>query len=171
MKKVTVIELSEQTGLTRSQIYYLNKTHKLLNIEGKLNLEDALRIITTLKIKKTKITNEENFRQILNMLHLQNITLQKQLDLANEREKNYLTELASYRQNLAPKTTPYPPTVEGDTQALLENNIVDTDENSHKPIQSKSENQASLESCQSINKETKLASETGHFPQSLFKMK
>jgi len=42
------------------------------------------------------------------MLNLQNITLQKQLDLAYEREKAYLIELAIYRQNLVPKTVLQP---------------------------------------------------------------
>lgn len=161
MKKVTVIELSEQTGFTRSQIYYLNKTHKLINIEGKINLEDALRIITTLKIKKTKITNEENFRQILNMLNLQNITLQKQLDLAHEREKYYLAELANYRQNLDSKTSPLPPNVEGNTQTLLENNVVDTVENSRKPMQLGSEYHVRLDSYQTNNEEIKSVNEAG----------
>lgn len=173
MKLVTVIELSEQTDLTRSLIYYLNKKHNLINSEGKINLKDALQIITALKIKKTKTTNEETFRQILNMLHLQNITLQKQLDLAYEREKNYLAELARYRQNLPKKTTLHSPTVESNTQTVLENNGVDKDENSQKPMQSESENQAPLESCQSINKETKSASEVlpTPFSQNLFTMK
>lgn len=164
MKKVTVIELSEQTGLTRSQIYYLNRTHKLINLEGKINLEDALRIITTLNIKKIKPTDDKKFRHILNILHLQNIALQKQLDLAHEREKNYLAELASYRQNLAPKTTLHPPTFEGDKQALLENNGVDTDENSQKSMQSESEYQICLDSHQSINKQTKSVSEVESNP-------
>lgn len=164
MKKVTVIELSEQTGLTRSQIYYLNRKHKLINLEGKINLEDALRIITTLKIKKIKLNDDKNFRHILNTLHLQNIALQKQLDLAHEREKNYLAELASYRQNLAPKTTLHSPTFEGDKQTLLENNGVDTDENSQKSMQSESEYQACLDSYQSINKQTKSVSEVESNP-------
>lgn len=100
MKEMTVIELSKLTGLSRSKIYYLNKIGKLMILNGKINYEDALQVITSLAIKKTKITNQENFRHILNMLHLQNITLQKQLDLAYEREKTYLSELASYRQSL-----------------------------------------------------------------------
>ncbi|MEN8975142.1 hypothetical protein [Acinetobacter baumannii] len=155
MKLVTVIELSEQTGLTRSQIYYLNKKHNLINSQGKINLEEALKIITALKIKKTKITNEENFRHILNMLHLQIIALQKQLDLANEREKSYIAELVSYRQFLPTKTTLQPPIVEDYTQAELENDVIDRDENSQKTMEFKSENQALLESYQNSNKETK----------------
>lgn len=164
MKKVTVIELSEQTGLTRSQIYYLNKKHNFINLDGKINLEDVLRIITTSKINQTKLTDDKNFRHILNMLHLQNIALQKQLDLAHEREKNYLAELASYRQNLAQKTTLHPPTLEGDKQALLENNGVDKDENAQKSMQSKSEYQARLDSSQSINKQTKSVNEVESNP-------
>lgn len=53
----------------------------------KINYKDALQVITSLAIKKPKINHQENFRHILNMLHLQNTTLQKQLDLAYEREK------------------------------------------------------------------------------------
>jgi len=164
MKLVTVIELSKQTGLTRSQIYYLNKEHNLLNSDGKINLEDALNIITALKIKKAKITNEENFRQILNMLHLQNIALQKQLDLANEREKNYIAELANYRQHLLLKITKNSSIHESDAQTELENNGFDTDRNYRKPMQFESENQASRESCQSINKETKSTNEIESHP-------
>ncbi|MFP0709987.1 hypothetical protein ACLDYB_06750 [Acinetobacter baumannii] len=164
MKLVTVIELSKQTGLTRSQIYYLNKKHNLINSEGKINLEDALNIITALKIKKTKITNEENFRQILNMLHLQIIALQKQLDLANEREKAYLTELASYRQHLLPEITQNSPTHESDVQTELENDGVDTDENALNKMESESETQAPIESRQNIHKETKSGNEAESHP-------
>ncbi|MDC5544751.1 hypothetical protein OHX02_02505 [Acinetobacter baumannii] len=164
MKLVTVIELSEQTGLTRSQIYYLNKKHNLINSQGKINLEEALKIITALKIKKTKITNEENFRQILNMLHLQIIALQKQLDLANEREKSYIAELASYRQLLLSKITQNSSTHESDAQTELENDVIDRDENSQKRMEFKSENQALLESYQNINKETKSVNEPESHP-------
>ncbi|WP_262758336.1 hypothetical protein [Acinetobacter gyllenbergii] len=154
MKEVTVIQLSEQTGLTRSQIYYLNKEHNLIISEGKINLEDALKIITALKIKKTKVTNDEHFRHILNMLHLQNIALQKQLDLANEREKNYLAELTSYRQHLLSKSTLDTPKNESDIQAKPENNLTARNEDSQKLMQSECANQVTLESCQSINRET-----------------
>ena len=41
MKELTVIELSEQTGLTRSQIYNLNKKHNLINLNNKINYEYA----------------------------------------------------------------------------------------------------------------------------------
>ncbi|MGB9038490.1 MAG: hypothetical protein WCC23_08265 [Acinetobacter calcoaceticus] len=166
MKLVTVIELSKQTGLTRSQIYYLNKEHNLINSKGKINLEDALNIITALKIKKTKITNDENFRHILNMLHLQIITLQKQLDLANEREKTYLTELASYRQHLLSKITNNESTHESDAQIEIKSNGVDTDENALNKMEAESETQAPTESCQSINKETKSGNEAESHPTS-----
>ncbi|WP_227515114.1 hypothetical protein [Acinetobacter sp. Root1280] len=42
---------------------------------------------------------------------------------------------------------------------MLENNGVDTDENSQKSMQSESENQVHLESCQNINKETSSVNE------------
>ncbi|EMB5690531.1 hypothetical protein N0P26_000912 [Acinetobacter baumannii] len=155
MNEVTVIELSELTGLTRSKIYYLINKGKLIILNGKINLESALQVVTELKIKKTKITNEENFRHILNMLHLQIIALQKQLDLANEREKMYLTELASYRQLLLSKITQNSSTHEIDAQTKLENDVIDRDENSQKTMEFKSENQALLESYQNSNKETK----------------
>ncbi|MCU7697009.1 hypothetical protein OD757_07215 [Acinetobacter sp. AYS6] len=155
MNEVTVIELCELTGLTRSKIYYLINKGKLIISNGKINLESALQVVTELKIKKTKITNEENFRQILNMLHLQIIALQKQLELAHEREKTYLAELASYRQFLLTKTTLQPPIVEDYTQAELENDVIDRGENSRKPMEFESGNQATLETCQNTNKETK----------------
>lgn len=164
MKLVTVIELSKQTGLTRSQIYYLNKEHNLINSEGKINLEDALNIITGLKIKKTKITNEENFRQILNMLNLQIIALEKQLDLANEREKSYIAELASYRQHLLSKIIQNSSTHESDVKIELENKGVNTDQSYRKPMQSEGEIQAPIESCLSINKETKSVNEEESHP-------
>ncbi|MDU6099961.1 MAG: hypothetical protein E6657_04085 [Acinetobacter sp.] len=103
MKEVTVIELSEQTGLTRSKIYYLIKTGKLSISEGKINSDDAIKVITELSIKKNKMSNDIKFRHILNMLNLQNDLLQKQLDLALEREKIYLAELSSFRKILIEK--------------------------------------------------------------------
>ncbi|MCU4492222.1 hypothetical protein KTI63_07005 [Acinetobacter guillouiae] len=164
MEKLTVLQLSKRTGLSRTQIYYLKRHEKINIINGKIDLNEAMPAIVELLDKKSNKDNEITFKQILNLLISQNILLQTQLNLAHEREKAYLTELTCYRQSLAPKTTPHPPIIEGHTQALLENNGFDSDENSHKPIQSKSENQASLESCQSINKETKLASEAGPSP-------
>ena len=59
MKELTVIELSEETGLTRSQIYHLNKKHNFINLNKKINYEDALPIITALTIKKAKKANEK----------------------------------------------------------------------------------------------------------------
>ena len=164
MKLVTVIELSKQTGLTRSQIYYLNKEHNFINLEGKIDLEKALNIITTLKIKKTKITNGENFRQILNILHLQIIALQKQLDLANEREKNYIDELASYRQRLLSKITNHESTHENDVQIELENNGVDTGENSRNQIEFESETQAPIRVMRNIHKEMESVNEVESHP-------
>ena len=164
MNEVTVIELSKQTGLSRSQIYYLISKDKLIISKGKINLKEALQVITSLKIKKTKITNEENFRQILNMLNLQNITLQKQLDLAYEREKNHLAELASHRQNLPLKPAPTPPINENDSQVVLENNLDDTNENSRNLMQFENENHTPTESCEGINKETKSTIETSPHP-------
>lgn len=164
MNEVTVIELSELTGLTRSKIYYLINKGKLIISNGKINLESALQVVTELTIKKTKITNEENFRHISNMLHLQIITLQKQLELAHEREKSYLAELASYRQFLSTKTTSQPPIVEDYTQAELENDVIDRDENSQKPMEFESENQVPIESYQNINIEMKSTNEPENHP-------
>ena len=64
MKELTVIELSEQTGLTRSQIYNLNKKHNFINLNKKINYEYALPIITALTIKKVKKVNETNFKHV-----------------------------------------------------------------------------------------------------------
>lgn len=155
MNEVTVIELSELSGLTRSKIYYLINKGKLIISNGKINLESALQVVTELTIKKTKLNNYENFRHILNMLYLQNITLQKQLELANEREKTYLAELASYRQFLPTKTALQLPTMENNIQAELENDVIDRAENSRKSMELESGNQAPLETCQNTNKETK----------------
>lgn len=160
MKELTVIELSEQTGLTRSQIYHLNKKHNLINSNEKINYEYALPIITALTIKKAKKANEKNFRQILNMLILQNMALQKQLDLANEREKTYLSELTSCRQNLTQKPTLTPSKDENNAQTGLDN----IDENSQNLIQSENEIHNHKESCQGINKEIKSTSETDIHP-------
>ncbi|WP_335954511.1 hypothetical protein [Acinetobacter guillouiae] len=159
MKLVTVIELSEQTGLTRSQIYYLNKKHNFINLDGKINLEDGLRIITASKIKKLKITDDKNFRHILNILHLQNIALQKQLDLTYEREKNYLAELASYRQHLLSKSNLNTHKNESEIQAKQKNNLTDRNKDAQKLMQFENENQVHLESCQNINRETSSVNE------------
>lgn len=161
MKELTVIELSEQTGLTRSQIYYLNKKHNLINSNEKINYEYALPIITALTIKKAKKANEKNFRQILNMLILQNTALQKQLDLSNERKKTYLSELTSYQQRLAQKTTLIPSIDQGNAQSALKN---DLNEKSQNQIQSENDIYAPVESCYSNNTESESASENGIRP-------
>ena len=153
MKEVTVIELSEQTGLTRSKIYYLIKKGKILISNGKINYKEALQVITTFKINKTKVTDDENFRHILNMLYLQNITLQEQLDLAYKREKNYLAELANYRQSLVLKPTLTPFIDENNSQEEQGHDLANTDKNSLTRMQSESKNHTPAESCQSINKE------------------
>ncbi|WP_336951665.1 hypothetical protein [Acinetobacter sp. AS167] len=164
MEKLTVLQLSKRTGLSRTQIYYLKRHKKINIINGKIDLNKAMPAIVELVDKKSNKDNEVNFKQILNLLISQNISLQTQLNFALEREKEYLAELIIYRQHYAQKTVQNPPKFEGNTQIELENNVVDTNENYQNQMQSKIENQASLESCQSINKETKLASEAGPSP-------
>ena len=164
MKELTVIELSEETGLTRSQIYHLNKKHNFINLNKKINYEDALPIITALTIKKAKKANEKNFRQILNMLILQNSALQKQLNLACEREKNYLSELTSYQQSLAQKTTTIPSIDQGNAQSALENDLNNIDENSRKLIPSENGVCVPNESCNGSNTESESTSENGIQP-------
>jgi hypothetical protein len=160
MKELTVIELSEETGLTRSQIYHLNKKHNFINLNKKINYEDALPIITALTIKKAKKANEKNFRQILNMLILQNFALQKQLNLACEREKTYLSELTSYQKSLAQKTTTIPSIDQGNAQSALENDLNNIDENSRKLIPSENGVRVPNESCNGDNTEKESANET-----------
>ncbi|MGQ1705198.1 hypothetical protein ACT4V6_11690 [Acinetobacter baumannii] len=46
------------------------------------------------------------------------------------------------------------------TQAELENDVIDRDENSQKPMEFESKNQVPIESCQNSNKETKLRDTT-----------
>lgn len=160
MKELTVIELSEQTGLTRSQIYHLNKKHNFINLNKKINYEYALPIITALTIKKAKKENEKKFRPILNMLILQNSALQKQLNLACEREKTYLSELTSYQQSLAQKTTTIPSIDQGNVQSALEKDLNNIDENSRNLIQSENEVCVPNESCNGDNTEKESANET-----------
>lgn len=164
MEKLTVLQLSKRTGLSRTQIYYLRRNNKINIINGKIDLEKAMPAIIELIDKKSNKDSEVNFKQILNLLISQNISLQAQLNLAHEREKAYLTELASYQQNLVQKNALQPPTVEGNTQTGLENDGVDTGENSLNKMESESETQTPLESCQSITKETKSANETEGYP-------
>ncbi|MCH7391172.1 hypothetical protein [Acinetobacter dispersus] len=153
MEKLTVLQLSKQTGLSRTQIYYLKSQNKINIINGKIDLNEAMPAIIELLDKKTNKDSEINFKQILNLLISQNILLQTQLHLAHEREKLYLTKLASYQQNLSPKTVSQSPTVEGNAQAELEYNV-DEDIESQNQMESERSNQAPLESYQSINKET-----------------
>jgi len=161
MKEVTVIELSEHTGLSRSKIYYLIKKGKIIISNGKINFEDAIRVITELTLKKKESTNEENFRHIFNMLYLQNITLQKQLDLAYEREKVYLAELTNYRQSSLQKTTFNIAKYEDNTLVVLDKNLAGADKSSLKHMQSEAQtNHAITNSCQSINKEEKSTTKT-----------
>lgn len=164
MEKLTVLQLSKRTGLSRTQIYHLKTKNKLKIINGKIDFEEAMPAIIELLDKKSNKDSEVNFKQILNLLISQNISLQTQLNLAHEREKAHLTELASYRQNLVPKIALQPPTDERNTQAERENDGVDTGENSRNLIQSKNGNQTPLELCQNIHKETKSASESTPSP-------
>ena len=163
MKELTVIELSEQTGLTRSQIYHLNKKHNFINLNKKINYEYALPIITALTIKKAKKANEKNFRQILNMLILQNTALQKQLNLANEREKTHLSELTSYQQNLTQKPSLTPSIGQGNALSAFKNDI---DEKSQNPMQSENEMCAPNESRNGDNTETESVGEPDTQPLS-----
>lgn len=166
MKKLTVLQLSKQTGLSRTQIYYLERQNKINIINGKIDLEEAMPAIIELLDKKSNKDSEVNFKQILNLLISQNISLQTQLNLAHEREKAYLTELASSRQNLAQETALQSSTDESNTQAELENDGVDTDENSLNKMEAESETQAPVESHQNIHKETESANETESHPTS-----
>ncbi|EJB8497147.1 hypothetical protein [Acinetobacter baumannii] len=164
MEKLTVLQLSKRTGLSRTQIYYLQTKNKLKIINGKIDFNEAMPAIIELLDKKLNKDSEVNFKQILNLLISQNISLQTQLNLAHEREKAYLTELASYRQNLAQETAPQPPIDESGIQAELENDGVDTDENALNKMEAESETQAPTESCQSINKEMKSGNEAKSHP-------
>ncbi|USP39537.1 hypothetical protein [Acinetobacter sp. XS-4] len=166
MEKLTVLQLSKRTGLSRTQIYHLQTKNKIKIINGKIDLEEAMPAIIELLDKKSNKDSDINFKQILSLLISQNILLQTQLNLAHEREKAYLTELTSYRQSLAQKIATQSSTDECNTQAglELENDGVVTDENSRSQIESESENQAPLESCQNINKETKSVSEAAPYP-------
>lgn len=166
MKKLTVLQLSKQTGLSRTQIYYLERQNKINIINGKIDFEAALPAIIELLDKKSNKDSEVNFRQILNLLISQNISLQTQLNLAHEREKAYLTELSSYRQNLAQETVLQSSTDESNTQVELENDGVDTDENTLNKMEAESETQAPVESCQNINKETNSGNEPESHPTS-----
>lgn len=164
MEKLTVLQLSKRTGLSRTQIYHLQTKNKLKIINGKIDFEEAMPAIIELLDKKSNKDSEINFKQILNLLISQNISLQTQLNLAHEREKNYLAELTIYRQHYAQKTVQNPPKFKGNTQIELENNVVDTNENYQNQMQSKIENQAHLKSCQSNNEEIKSVNEAGLSP-------
>lgn len=166
MEKLTVLQLSKRTGLSRTQIYHLQAKNKIKIINGKIDLEEAMPAIIELLDKKSNKDGDVNFKQILNLLISQNILLQTQLHLAHEREKSHLTELASYRQSLVQKTTLQPSTDESNTQTELENGGVDTDENSLNKMESESETQAPIESHQNINKETKSVNKTESHPYS-----
>ncbi|WP_111818194.1 hypothetical protein [Acinetobacter baumannii] len=166
MEKLTVLQLSKRTGLSRTQIYHLKTKNKLKIIKGKIDFNEAMPAIIELLDKKSNKDSEVNFKQILNLLISQNISLQTQLNLAHEREKAYLTELASYRQNLAQETAPQSSIDESDIQAKLENDGVDTDENALNKMESESETQAPTESRQNINKEMKSGNEAESHPTS-----
>ena len=164
MEKLTVLQLSKRTGLSRTQIYYLKRHKKINIINGKIDLNEAMPAIVELVDKKSNKDNEINFKQILNLLISQNISLQTQLNFAHEREKDYLAELTIYRQHYAQKTVQNPPKFEGNTQIELENNVVDTNENYQNQMQSKIENQAHLKSCQSTKQEIESMNEAGNSP-------
>lgn len=87
------------------------------------------------------------------MLYLQNITLHEQLDLAYKREKNYLSELANYRQSLVLKPALTPSIDENNSQEEQEHDFGNIDKNPITRMQSESKNHTPAETCQSINKE------------------
>ncbi|MGQ1380960.1 hypothetical protein ACT43R_04260 [Acinetobacter baumannii] len=103
MEKLTVLQLSKQTGLSRTQIYYLERQNKINIINGKIDLEEAMPAIIELLDKKSNKGSETNFKQILNLLISQNIYLQEQLERAKNHEKNLNDELAYYRKILNEK--------------------------------------------------------------------
>ncbi|ENV34585.1 hypothetical protein [Acinetobacter gerneri] len=158
MKQLTVLQLSKQTGLSRTQIYYLASQNKINIINGKIDLNEAMPAIIELLDKKSNKDKEINYKQILNLLISQNILLQTQLNLAHEREKMYLTEFARYQQNLPSKPAIQPPIVEGNAQAKLKCNGNENIE-SQNQMEYKRDNQARLESCQNINKVTSSVNE------------
>ncbi|WP_171500012.1 hypothetical protein [Acinetobacter bereziniae] len=159
MKKLTVNQFSKQTGIARSKIYYQIKINKIKINKGKINYEDALQLFNSKELEKHNTINNIDIRHILNTLNMQNLNLQRQLDLAYEREKFYLAELAHYRQLLLSKTILNTPTNKIDIQAKLENNLTDRNEDSQKLMRSESENQVHIESFQNINKETSSVNE------------
>lgn len=158
MKEVTIIELSELTGVTRSQIYHLVKKDKIMILNGKVNYNNALKVVATLTIKKAKRANEKNFRQILNMLVLQNTALQKQLDLASDREKTHISELTSCRPDLPQKSTLIPPIDQSNAWSTFEN---DKEEKVHNPMLSENQIYSSKEPIYGNNMGVKSASEYG----------
>lgn len=152
MKELTVNQFSKQTGIARSKIYYQIKINKLKLNNGKISYEDALQLFNSKELEKHNTIHDIDIKHILNTLNLQNLNLQRQLDLAYEREKFYLAELANYRQYfLSPSLDT--PTNKIDIQAKPENNFTDRYEDSQSQMESKRDNQAPLKSCKSINKE------------------
>lgn len=103
MEKLTVLQLSKRTGLSRTQIYYLERQNKINIINGKIDLEEAMPAIIELLDKKSNKGSETNFKQILNLLISQNIYLQEQLERAKNHEKNLNDELAYFRKILNEK--------------------------------------------------------------------
>lgn len=122
MEKLTVLQLSKRTGLSRTQIYYLERQNKINIINGKIDLEEAMPAIIELLDKKSNKGNETNFKQILNLLISQNIYLQEQLERAKNHEKNLNDELAYYRKILNEKLS------------LIEKKILRTDSINEVPI-------------------------------------
>ncbi|EXE40725.1 hypothetical protein ACT4U9_11860 [Acinetobacter baumannii] len=122
MEKLTVLQLSKRTGLSRTQIYYLERQNKINIINGKIDLEEAMPAIIELLDKKSNKGSETNFKQILNLLISQNIYLQEQLERAKNHEKNLNDELAYYRKILNEKLS------------LIEKKILRTDSINEVPI-------------------------------------
>ncbi|MDN8269293.1 hypothetical protein QZK22_15985 [Acinetobacter baumannii] len=122
MEKLTVLQLSKRTGLSRTQIYYLERQNKINIINGKIDLEEAMPAIIELLDKKSNKGSEINFKQILNLLISQNIYLQEQLERAKNHEKNLNDELAYYRKILNEKLS------------LIEKKILRTDSINEVPI-------------------------------------
>ncbi|MDC5506836.1 hypothetical protein ACT4X4_10380 [Acinetobacter baumannii] len=62
MEKLTVLQLSKRTGLSRTQIYYLERQNKINIINGKIDLEEAMPAIIELLDKKSNKGSETNFK-------------------------------------------------------------------------------------------------------------
>lgn len=102
MKALSVIEISKLYGMTRQSIYkQVNKGNLTKNSDGKIDLSEAIRVLgePSHHVSRLQTTNTSKLSEV-NALEQQVYMLQKQLELAQEREAFQREELQAKNKQI-----------------------------------------------------------------------